>query len=145
MSTATPDPKESSLVSVKSLPEFILDNTLQSILTPGNEHYPEVYLMLQDQHVAQQRELYNKHRDSLQHFYKWREIEIPKYYHFYLLVLMERFEKDLMPPWAIIWLNAYKTWCGNRVGICTICGIMAMGDMCGGSENPNPIYLIFDP
>ena len=144
MSTTPLDPQESSWVLVESPPELIFDSASQSLITPANKRYPEVYLMLQDQHVSQQREFYNKHKDSLHQFYTWRELDISRYLQIYLLVLMERFEKDLMPSWAITWLDSFKIWYNQRFYNCTICGILPMGDMCGGTNNKNPIYLIFD-
>jgi len=57
---------------------------------------------------------------------------------------MERFDRELIPPWAIIWLQSYKRWSIGKTHTCGVCGILAMGDMCGGIDNRDPIFLIFE-
>ena len=61
-------------INTQPKPEFILDPIALSLLSPVDNRYQEIYLILQDLHVHLQRELFNKHKSQITTLYKWYKI-----------------------------------------------------------------------
>src|SRR5258706_7921152 len=94
-------------------------------------------------HVKDQRIFYETHKSHLVNVYKWKKALIPPVEQLYLLVLVERFNKELLVDWKLRWYNAFKETMDKEFPICTICSIPKIGAMCRDKEWKHPLYVCF--
>jgi len=124
-------------------PIFLLDSITRELVQPNTHRYKEIYLLLQDSHVENQRIFYETHKEHLTDIYKWKKAPIPPVEQLYLLVLVERFDKNQLVDWKLRWYNAFKETMDKEFPICTICGIPKIGSMCREKEWKHPLYVRF--
>ncbi len=124
-------------------PIFLLDPIARELVQPDTHWYKEIYLLLQDSHVKDQRIFYETHKSHLVNVYKWKKAPIPPVEQLYLLVLVERFNKESLVDWKLRWYNAFKETMDKEFPICTICSIPRIRAMCREKEWKHPIYVCF--
>jgi len=122
-------------------PIFLLDPIARELVQPNTHHYQEIYLLLQDSHVKDQRIFYKTHKSHMGDVYKWKKAPIPPIEQLYLLVLVESFNKELLVDWKLRWYNAFKETMDKEFPICAICGIPKIGAMCREKEWKHPLYV----
>jgi hypothetical protein len=124
-------------------PQFLLDKDNRQLIIPIDKAYPYIYCILQDQHWKEQRAFYWKYADSLTGLRKWRSTDLTRWEQVYLLLLGEIIQPDVVNDWAREWLRAFKRFTNRYCTKCNICGVVAMGGMCGGGGKDIPIYISF--
>src|SRR5258706_1110605 len=118
------------IMNIFNPPIFLLNSIARELVQPNTHHYKEIYLLLQDSHVENQRIFYETHKEHPTDIYKWKKAPIPPVEQLYLLVLVKRFDKNQLVDWKLRWYNAFKETMDKEFPICTICGIPKIGSMC---------------
>ena len=101
--------------------------------------------MLQDSHVAEQRQFYDAHKDKCSDFWEWNDLPLDNQQQVYMLVLKERFDSTEMKKWEIDWFEGFKSYLEKHYTICPICGIYSLGEMCGGKKKVLPYAILTTP
>ena len=128
----------------KGNPEIILHPISLEPVQRNDPRYRLIYLILQDEHVARQREWYDSHKgligtSALQFLLlplSWPDIIL-------LLVLRERFDPNERQDWEKYWAWSASEWMKKEHPICTICGVHSLGDMCRDINKPltKPFFI----
>ena len=122
-------------------PLFLLDPITREIVSPNTSRYQEIYNILQNSHVGNQREFYNKYRSSLTDIFKWRKSGLTTLEQLYLLVLTKRFDKQELVGWKLKYYKAFEEFMEHNFPICSICHIPKMGPMCIDKPWIHPLYI----
>ena len=132
------------ITNTPSQPLFLLDLANREIVSPLDKtRYQTIYYIMQNQHVSNQREFYDKYKDRLQDFFKWRETDISYLEQLYLLVLTKRFNEEELTDWRATWYNGFKEYMDSNFPVCAICGVPNIGKMCNDKEWNHPLYVRF--
>ena len=123
-------------------PQFLIEPIKRNVITLGTPQYQLIYIILQDRHVAEQRKFYDLYKDKSSDFWGWNDLPLDKIQKVFMLVLKERFDKNLMKDWEKNWFEGFKSYLNKYHPICTICGIPSIGEMCGEEKKDAP-YLQF--
>ena len=77
--------------------------------------------------------------------YNWRRIPVIQLEQFYMLILIERFDKEKLKGWKLDWYNAFQSYAEEHFKMCTICGLPKIGRMCNDKvwNWKHPIYVHF--
>jgi hypothetical protein len=94
--------------------------------------------MLQDHHIAEQRESYDAHKCKYSKFWEWNNLPLSHQQKVYMLVLKERFDNNIMSNWEKDWFKGFRNYLEKHHPTCPICGIYSLGDMCGETQEITP-------
>ena len=125
-------------------PLFLLDPVAREIVQPNTSRYQEIYHILQNSHVGDQREFYNKYRCSLSTIFQWRKSGLSTLDQLYLLVLVKRFDEQDLVGWKLKYYKAFEEFMEHNFPICSICHIPKMGSMCIDKPWIHPLYICLD-
>src|ERR1700749_1686139 len=108
-----------------------------------------VFMILQDQHVSEQRRIYNMSKEVFELAKEMGVIfpsEHPGVNHewFYFLILKERFDPEELDDDDKLALEGIQHWINTCLYKCNICSLPAMGKMCSGTDLFAGVHIKWD-
>src|ERR1700679_2020188 len=128
----------------KQGPEILLHPLTLEPLQHTDPRYKLIYLIMQDEHVSEQRKWYDLYKDFADlPVLQFLGLTMPWHEKIFILILRERFDSPRRMEWERQWFLSATEWLKKDYPICTICGIYSIGDMCRDTSKPlTEPYLI---